>query len=97
MLTKLFKYIRGYEKTALLAPPAIYLTCAAADILRKYLLEKPLVKLLNPAFQKIQSARFTLQETTKTSKHWKQNLTVSMSFTRKWNSHFHISTTTSQQ
>ncbi len=43
----------GFWKTALLAPVVIYLTCAVIDMLRKYLLEKPLMKLLDPVFEKI--------------------------------------------
>lgn len=42
-----------FWKTAFTVPLIIYLVCAAADILRKYLLEKPLEKLLGPVFQKI--------------------------------------------
>ena len=38
--------------TALLAPAGIYLACAAIDLVRKHLLEKPLLKLLNPVFEK---------------------------------------------
>lgn len=37
--------------TALLAPPAIYLCCAAIDCVRKYVLEKPLLKALDPVFR----------------------------------------------
>ena len=36
---------------ALLIPPGIYLACALADCLRKYVLETPLMKLLSPACQ----------------------------------------------
>ena len=42
-----------FWKTALLAPIVIYLACAVIDIVRKYLLERPLMKLLDPVFQKI--------------------------------------------
>ena len=42
-----------FWKTALLTPPILYVACAAVDILRKYLLERPLEKLLNPAFDRI--------------------------------------------
>ena len=43
----------GFWKTALLVPPVIYLVCSAMDTARKYLLEKPLMKLLDPMFEKI--------------------------------------------
>lgn len=43
----------SFWKTALFAPLILYLACAAVDILRKYLLEKPLKKLLNPTFERI--------------------------------------------
>ena len=39
--------------TALLAPPALYLALSLLDLLRKYALEKPLMKRMNPAFQKL--------------------------------------------
>ncbi|MBR5111201.1 MAG: acyltransferase [Clostridia bacterium] len=42
----------SFWKTALIIPPVIYLSCGAVDILRKFLLEKPLENLLNPAFEK---------------------------------------------
>ena len=45
----------GFWVTALLAPLAIYLCCAVIDIARKYLLEKPLIRMLNPVFEKIDS------------------------------------------
>ena len=41
--------------TVLLAPLCIYLACAAIDLLRKYALEKPLLRLANPIFQKLDS------------------------------------------
>ena len=43
----------GFWKTALIVPPLIYLVCALIDIVCKYLLEKPLMKLLDPVFEKI--------------------------------------------
>ena len=42
-----------FWKTALLAPLILYPACAFADVLRKYLLEKPLDQLLKPAFEKL--------------------------------------------
>ena len=39
--------------TALIAPPIIYLACAAVDTLRRYALEQPLMKLMNPVFDRI--------------------------------------------
>ena len=42
-----------FWKTALLAPLVIYLGCSVVDILRKYLLEKPLMRLLDPVFETI--------------------------------------------
>ena len=42
-----------FWKTALLTPLILYLACALIDILRKHLLEKPLDKLLSPAFEKV--------------------------------------------
>ena len=39
--------------TALCAPVLIYLCCAAIDLARKYLLEKPLMKGLSPVLEKI--------------------------------------------
>lgn len=35
---------------ALLIPPGIYLACAGVDLARKYAVEKPLLRLLTPAF-----------------------------------------------
>lgn len=40
---------------ALLIPPGLYLACALADCLRKYALETPLMKLLSPACQWLDS------------------------------------------
>ena len=42
-----------FWKTALMGPFLVYLCCAAVDLVRRYALEKPLMKLLNPAFEKI--------------------------------------------
>ena len=42
----------SFWKCALFAPLILYVSCAAVDILRKYLLERPLEKLLNPTFEK---------------------------------------------
>ena len=38
---------------ALLAPAGVYLACAAVDLIRRYLLEAPLMKALNPAFERL--------------------------------------------
>ena len=43
----------GFWKIVLLAPPIIYLSCALLDLVRKRLLEAPLMKRLNPVFEKI--------------------------------------------
>ncbi|MBO4299687.1 MAG: acyltransferase [Clostridia bacterium] len=43
----------GFWRLALLAPAGVYLACAAADLIRRYLLEAPLLKALNPAFDKL--------------------------------------------
>lgn len=38
---------------ALLIPPALYLSCAAIDIIRKYVLEKPLFRFIGPPLDRL--------------------------------------------
>ena len=54
-LLKVWQVCQGdrFWLMALLAPAGVYLACAAVDLIRRYLLEAPLMKALNPAFERL--------------------------------------------